>query len=421
MRLAFRLPVGEKISADWYAAGLSGGPARAAWVLVVAWAALGCDANSFMPPRPEELRGAESTTPLSVNDTALPPTDQALTPAPARPIELVFGQHDPDEAEAAKTIARNQAGISTVKLKISNLEASDPPTRQAELVREAVTHHPRALIVEPADPGDPKLAEAILAAQGQGIPVVLMGRPLAGSHTAPANPSEAKTKSSSSSPESTSTSAAVLTASSAGAQPVVVVAPPPFGPSARELVAAAISNAKTAQLDPHGEALILINTVGDPFIAERTRAIADALKAAGITRIEEVRFATEFKAGETLFKAHLEADPKLALVFAVDSVSSSVVRQTSQSNTGSRFYVVACYSGEDQIADLTHVPHTAAVAEFTPKRLIQKAITTAIALAQGKDVPRRIELPLTVQDLPGNANFLKVQITNAKEAARQKK
>ena len=45
-------------------------------------------------------------------------------------------------------------------------------------------------------------------------------------------------------------------------------------------------------------------------------------------------------------------------------------------------------------ADMTTMIDVAAVAEFTPMRLLRKAITTAAALAQGKDVPSRVELPI---------------------------
>jgi ABC-type sugar transport system substrate-binding protein len=412
------LPWKGKASIEEIALWLRGVPARAGGVTVVALALYGCDANSFMPPRPDELRGGAPAT--TAKDAALAPADVETAPAPARPIELVLGQHGPEEAEAWKTFARNHAGISTVKLKLSSLEGSDSKAKQGELVREAVARHPRVLIVEPADPADPKLAEAIHAAQGEGIPVVLMGRSLAGDQAAPASPGQTKPKSNSLAPDSTATNAAHDTATSATSQPVVVVAPPPFGPSAEEMVVSALRNAKDAQLSPEGGAIILINTVGDPFIAERTAAIARALKSAGIKRIDELRFATEFKDGEKLLKAQLAANPKTALVFTIDSIGASIVRTTCQSNFKFRSFVVAGYSGEDQIPDLARMAHTAAVADFTPKRLIQKAISTAVALIQGKDVPRRVELPITVQDQPGNATFLKAVIANPKGDATEK-
>ena len=37
----------------------------------------------------------------------------------------------------------------------------------------------------------------------------------------------------------------------------------------------------------------MINTAGDPFVPERVAAIRDALKAAGITAIDEIRFARD--------------------------------------------------------------------------------------------------------------------------------
>ena len=81
-----------------------------------------------------------------------------------------------------------------------------------------------------------------------------------------------------------------------------MVAPPPFSSSARELVAAAIRNAKAAELDPNGGAIIVINTLGDQFIPERVAGIRDALKTAGITSVEEIRFANDVATGENLVK-----------------------------------------------------------------------------------------------------------------------
>ena len=44
----------------------------------------------------------------------------------------------------------------------------------------------------------------------------------------------------------------------------------------------------------------------------------------------------------------------------------------------------------------------AALAEFVPTRLVRKAITTAVAAAQGRDVPRRVEIPISFHDSPEN-------------------
>ena len=45
----------------------------------------------------------------------------------------------------------------------------------------------------------------------------------------------------------------------------------------------------------------------------------------------------------------------------------------------------------------------AAVAGFVPNRLIRKAITTAVSLAQGHEVPSRVEFAVEVPWRPVNA------------------
>jgi ABC-type sugar transport system substrate-binding protein len=418
MRRWFRFPGRIKMLTDWNAVRSLGVPACGLLVMAAALASSGCDAASFVPPQPDELRGSGGTAAGGDNATAAPASLE-IAPAPARAIELVLDQRDPDEAEVSKSAARTQAGINNVKLKISILGTESPKAKQVELVREALAHHPRVLVVEPADPADPQLAQAIREAQGQGIPVVLLNRPLTGLEPARAITGETKAKSSASPPEPTPSPATRSTPGPSPA-PQVVVAAPPFASSAEQLVKSAIRNAEDAKLDPRAGAVVVVNTLGDPFIPERVLAIRNALKDAGITTIGEVRFARDVQAGEKLLTEHLLANPKVVLIFAVDSASSTTFRQVIQSKTNRRGLVVGCYVGEEQVADLTRLPNCAAVAEFTPTRAIRKAISTAVALSQGRDVPRRVELPINVNDMPENATYVKAQMQKGKEAEAEK-
>ena len=152
----------------------------AALLLTAACAALGCNSGSFMPPVNPELRGDGAATPVSVTDSTTVSNGSETSVTAARPIELVIGQHPPDESEYWKSSARTQAGLDKAKLHVSAPGPEDPPSRQAELVRMALTREPRVLIVEPSDPADSRLAEAVKSAQGKGIPVIVVSRPLAG-------------------------------------------------------------------------------------------------------------------------------------------------------------------------------------------------------------------------------------------------
>ena len=158
---------------------------------------------------------------------------------------------------------------------MSILGEDELPAHQLELVREAIAREPLALVVEPADPTDTQMAEALEKARAAGIPVILVNRPLAGtdSKQAATKPNHAATKKESGDSKGTVTPGAHDNSTSQEARPFVLVAPPSFTQSARQLVASAIRNAMNAKLDPKGGAVIVINTVGDPFIHERTTAI----------------------------------------------------------------------------------------------------------------------------------------------------
>ena len=376
MRRWFRFPGRMSWVTSLRAVGLQRESARAILVIVATWASFGCDSFSFVPPQPDELRGASGATPVA---------------APTRSIDFVLGAHGPDEVEVWKTSARAQAGLDKIRLKL--IGPAEPPLTQAELIREAQAHDPRVLVIESSGRDDPPLLKAIEQAQSQGIPVVLLGAPLAGAKAAAEAPGESKTAS---------------TDSPGHQSPIISVMPPPFSASAKQLVSAAIRNAHYSGLEPGKSAIVVINTTGDPFVAERSLAIKDALKAAGITTVFEARFADEAINAEKVLSASLKDHPETILVFLVDSVSSSALRGLVKNDTTHRFFVAGCYVAESQLADMTGNAHVAAVAEFTPSRLMRKAIATAAALAQGRDVPPLVEFPINVSDSTATPAFVKV-------------
>ncbi len=66
---------------------------------------------------------------------------------------------------------------------------------------------------------------------------------------------------------------------------------------------------------------------------------------------------------------------------------------------------------------MTGIIYVAAVAEFTPTRLMRKAIVTAAALAQGRDVPPLVEFPINVTEAMVTPAIVKAQILQWKDAA----
>ncbi|MGP0070217.1 MAG: sugar ABC transporter substrate-binding protein [Isosphaeraceae bacterium] len=365
------------ISGTWF--GLAG--------VMIALSTGGCGEGDFVPPPPPELRGAMGTTSAAPKLGSSTATTDLLGSAAngVKSIELILsGGRDPNEIETEKAAARLQAGADKARLKITVVgeETSEGPKPaplkdQATLVREAVARHPQALIVEPGDPADKELAKAIHEAQAAKVPVVLLDRPLAQG------------------------------AGNTGA-PTILVEPEPFADSARQLVASAIRNAKNAKLDPQGGAVLLINTAGDPFIPDRVAALRDALKAAGIKSIEQVRFPGDNSA-EKLLSAYLKANPKPSMVFSVDFVSSSGTNETVTQISEERPFIQAGYTSDDNQLRLARLGEFAALGQYIPNRLIRKAISTAIAAALKQEVQSPIRIPVVIHESPPNAGVARFQ------------
>jgi ABC-type sugar transport system substrate-binding protein len=369
----------------------------------------GCESGSFMPPPPPELQspGAEAAP----ANTAVPALDGLeIAPVGGKPIELILGRHGAVESEAYATAARVQAGLDKVKLKIDILGEADPPARQADFVRDALARNPLALIVEPADPEDARLTEALHDAQAKRVPIVLLNRPLSSGRSSLSGPSERGA-------EAAKGTAAIP----GGPKPVVLVTSASFIPPANQLIGSAIRNAKNARLDPKGGAVIVINSDGDSSIEDRARAIRSALRSSVINEIEEVRFSGDLEVGARLVVERLKANPKPVMVFAVDSLSCAAIRHAKDKIIAERPFVMAGFAAEEHYSETAQFGEFAAVAEFAPLRVLRKAIGTAVSLAKGRSLPGRVEVPIIVSDSPENSGLPKGPPVppSAKDAAKK--
>jgi ABC-type sugar transport system substrate-binding protein len=363
----------------------------------------GCDADSFVPPRPEELRVAGGGVPdASGAKAGLNKGLESL--ASARAVELFLDRRDSDEGEYTIQQARVQAGIDKTKLKINMLELQDFPARQSELVREALRRNPLALILEAADPADRRLAEAVRDARAGGIPVVLLGRPLEGASADSAGSGDGKGASEKAQPQKKS-GEAKTDAPVRNEGPLVLVTATPFAPYAKQLVDSAMRNAKNAKLDPRGGAIILINTSSDAFVNDRVTALQQALSAAGLKTIEQVEFAKDLTLGKSILTERLKAQPKITLVLVVDTQAATACREANTDLVETRPFVMAGFASESQISNLTRTGDYAGVADFAPTRVLRKAISTAAAMVQGREVPSRVEIPIVFFDSPPDSGL----------------
>ncbi len=377
------------------------GLAGVAVLVLLIWPASGCDSASFAPPPPDELQTAPGSAaprflaPPAATDVLLPPR------AGAKAIALVLARHDPDDAEILKSAARTQAGYDKVRLDITMLEDQDLPAQQAGLVHEALARNPLALILEPADTEDKRLAQAVSEAQRQGVPVLFLHRPISAALV--------DTQASAGGGATTSTSALPASADKSAApprggqpsKPPILVGAPSFSSSAKQLVESAIRNARNGGLDPKRGAILVVNTVSDAFAGERSTAIREALKNAGINDIDEVRFAYKADLANKILSDRLKANTKAVMVFGLDSQCLPVIRQmTSEEDLANRPFVMAGYVSDDRINAFTQNGDIAALAEFNSTRLVRKAITAAASAGQGKEVPQHIDIPVLFHDSP---------------------
>lgn len=383
---------------------------------MVLWVLCGCSSDSFVPPPPAELTNAGlGAAPAKV--AAPVPLDLPEAASAVKAIELILNRHDAEEAGILKSAARVQAGLDTVKLRLTVLgenagsAGTQAPTtaEQIELVRAAAARHPMALVVEPADPADSRLAQAVDEARRQGVPVVLVGQPLAGVEPDSGTHALKVTAKGAGGPAVAEGPGAQSSTSTSAKGRLILVAPPPFARSAGQLVASALRNAKHGGLDPKGGAVLLIDTAADFFVEARALALRTALRDAGITTVEEVRFERKIELGEKRLTERLEAKPKLALALATDINSLAVVRVVGGKMSEKHPLVPAGYSSDENVGNLVRIGYLAAAAEYVPTRLVRKAISTAVALARGRNVPARVELAIEFVDSAPNTGLPRAQ------------
>ena len=356
---------------------------------------VGCGDGDFVPPPPPPSESRDAVGSAGRN-TANPGSGAAADPfakgAPVGRIDFIASRRAaPEQAELEASAARMQAGFERARLHVlpdetvsGSPESSSARNRtQAELVRESIAAKPRALIVDPDDPADKELARAIQEARAARIPVILVGRPLAGS-------GESKAP---------------------GAAPMILVAPHAFADSARRIVELAIRNVKNGKLDPVGGAIFLLTTSGDRLATDRAAAIKEALKAARITAVDEVAITKDLEPASVLLRKRLEANPKPVMVFFFDANGALVASKVAGEIGEQRPFILAGYSSDEGRTRMVQFGEYAAVGEYEPNRLIKKAVTVAAAAAaaQGRGAKEREEIPITVMESPPGSGIPHVQ------------
>jgi ABC-type sugar transport system substrate-binding protein len=357
----------------------------------------GCGTDDLVPPPPSEVRTSASPETAGVtNATPAPATEPSGTAGTVQRIDWIASQkNDPDVAAVANSAIRMQAGYERARIRIFPDEVSAStetgPERnksQAELVREALARKAQAVIVDPDDPTDQALARAVKEVREAKVPVIVLGQPIAEVDM------------------------------SSGAAPMVVVTSEPFLPSARRLVELCMRNAKNAKLKPEAGAILLVTTSSDRLFPERLAALREALKAAKIARVDEVQIPKDLEPAADILKKRLQADPKLDMVLFVDLAGLTISNNVASDISDVRPFIQAGYTSEDHFHRMAVAGEFAALAEYMPNRLLKKAVTVAVAAAQGKEVKPREEIPINVVESAPTAGAPHIQSQNAKKRAK---
>src|SRR5262249_49743065 len=123
----------------------------------------------------------------------------------------------------------------------------------------------------------------------------------------------------------------------------------------------------------------------------------------------EIRFARDSQVARKLLTERLRTDAKPALIFSVDFQGTTATNQLASEIVEERPFIQAGYSSDDSFSRMVTVGEFAALAEYQPSRLIRKAVSTAVAAAQGREVPERVELPVEIRDSPSKSGVPKLQ------------
>jgi ABC-type sugar transport system substrate-binding protein len=332
---------------------------------------LGCDSASFVAPRPAELGGGDSSAgPVSGAGAGGARSAELST----RTIELITGPLNSGYSEGVKKIARIQAGLDAALIQINVAGEDGKPLEAPALAQSALARNPKALVLYFLDESEPAMAGVITQARAKGVPVVVIAGPRAGLQSSKAKAPDAQGG-------STSTPA-----------PLVHVVPESLTAAARSIVEAAIRNARNAKLKPEEGAILTINEASDSLVEERAEALREVLKSEGIKTIQDLRFSGNLGEAKERVIELLRAHLKAVIVVSADHIGLTASFQAMSEMGPQRPYVVAGFTPEESGGNMTKTGEFAAVAIYSPERLLRKAVYIAASLGRGEKVADRVEV-----------------------------
>jgi ABC-type sugar transport system substrate-binding protein len=318
--------------------------ARAVSILSVALlgGVLGCGQGAFLPPRPTDL------------DT-LPDQNKPQSPGT---IALVLASGDTLDQLVWSGVARTEANRAKAAFTLSRPLIGDPPSAQAKVIRDAVEPGVVALIVEPMD--DPEVVKALNEVRAKGLPIVLIDHPVPNS-----DPS----------------------------RPFALVSYAPTEPIYKKLAEAAVLDAKNQELAADGTALVLSDEVFPVDERGRVREIIEALKKAGVAKVESFRIPRDPEKSRAAVEARVKSDPKITILVGTEDNSLQAALMTKGAlPVGRALTVVGCTSF-DRAPDPS-LTTAAALVDLNVPDLAREATRLALKLARGEQTSAESVIPV---------------------------
>lgn len=346
------------------------------------WSAAGCDSASFVPPRPAQLSGEAAGAVHAAGPAGAIVGNSSPS---AHTIEVIAGPLEGMDSEALLSVARIEAGLHAVLVDVQVAGQKGNPSKASDLVESVAARKPLALVLFFLDENEPEMARTIAAARGKGVPVLVVAGPKA-------RPTAPGTKEASGKEVAAATSAALIH-----------VVPESFQEAVQSMVAAAVRNARNARLRPEDGAVLMVNKQGDPLVPERARAFRDALKSAGITAIDEIHFDPELKPTRKKVVELMRANLKPVIIVSAEHIGLTASFEAMNDLREGRPYVVAGFTHEESGSNMTKMGEFAAIAVFSPERLLRKAVSVAAAIGRGERVPDPVEVLVPTIVSPENS------------------
>lgn len=264
-------------------------------------------------------------------------------------------------------VVASAAGSSHSAFHTERPAPTDPPEKQAELIKSAVKRGGGLLIIVPAAETQP-IIDAIAEARDKGAPTVLLEREL-----------------------------------KLPGKPVPTIVFEDYAKPAKEIVGALVKDAKSAGFAPGDPALIVRRLPGDSQADARIAAFKKALAERSVPIAEEVEFTGLFEAAKPLIEDAVKRHPNIAMVVADEDngISASVqvfsTTQDLEDNDPKRYkFGVGGFVINQSSIKMVDGGAVSALAERSLIRMSRDAVDLVLAIKAGKKVEDRSIAAATV-------------------------